>query len=103
MSAIVDIPAMSTYGDIMYVRTVRDLGGAIRHERRQRGWTQAQLAAAAAVTRAWIIAIEQGKPTAEVAPVLRAIAALGLAVDLVPAPPAHGAIDLDELLEGPDG
>jgi y4mF family transcriptional regulator len=87
----------------MQVRTSRDVGATIRGFRRQRGWSQAELAGAAGVTRAWVIAIERGKASAEVGLVLRTIAALGLVADLVPAPPAHGDIDLDELLKGPDG
>jgi y4mF family transcriptional regulator len=82
----------------MHVRTAHDLGAAIRGERRRRGLTQAQLAAAVGVTRAWVIAMEQGKPGAELTLVLRTLAALDLVADLVPAPPAHGGIDLDELL-----
>jgi len=85
------------------IRTVQDLGAAIRSHRRQRRLTQAQLAKLAAVTRAWIIAIEGGKPTAEVGAVLRTLNALGLTIEVVPAPPVHGEIDLDDLLDRPDG
>ena len=44
MSSTVDITEMSTYADIMIVRTARDLGAAVRDARLQRGWTQAELA-----------------------------------------------------------
>jgi HTH-type transcriptional regulator / antitoxin HipB len=81
----------------MYVRTARDVGALIRGERKRRAWTQAQLAEAADVTRAWIIAIEQGKRTAELNLVLRTLAALNLIANVVPTPP-HTGIDLDELL-----
>jgi HTH-type transcriptional regulator / antitoxin HipB len=79
------------------VRTARDVGAVIRGERRRRGWTQAQLADAAGVTRAWVIAIEQGKRTAELGLVLHTLAALDVIADIVPTPPQRG-IDLDEIL-----
>lgn len=93
----VDIVHMLAYADIMFVRTPRDVGALIRGERRRRGWTQAQLAEAADVTRAWIIAIEHGKQSAELLLVLRTLAALNLVADVITPPPLTG-IDLDELL-----
>jgi y4mF family transcriptional regulator len=97
------MPQMYAYADIMHVRTIRDLGALIRQNRKDRGWTQAQLADAIGVTRAWVIAVEQGKSRAELGLVLRTLAALDLVADVVPAPPAHAMIDLDELLRGFDG
>jgi y4mF family transcriptional regulator len=70
----------------MIVRTSRELGSAIRRARLDRSWSQAELAARAGTTRAWVIGIEQGKATAELGLVLRAIAALGLTLDLVADP-----------------
>jgi y4mF family transcriptional regulator len=83
---------------MMQVRTSRDVGALIRGQRRRRGWTQAQLADAVGVTRAWVIAIEQGKASADLALVLRTLGALDLVADIISAPPAHGEVDLDELL-----
>jgi y4mF family transcriptional regulator len=97
MNPYVDIPQESPYGDIMHARTARDLGSVIKGTRRGRGWTQAELAGAAGVTRAWVIAIEQGKQSAELGLVLRALAALDLVADIVPAEAVHGGVDLDEL------
>lgn len=82
----------------MQVRTTRDLGAVIRGQRRKRSWTQAQLAEAVGATRAWVIAIEHGKSSADLALVLRALVALDLVADIVQAPAAHGVIDLDDLL-----
>ena len=82
----------------MQARTVREVGAVIKGERRQRGWTQARLADAAGVTRAWVIAIESGKPTVELSLVLRALAALDLVADVVPVIAHPDGIDLDELL-----
>ncbi len=101
MPAFVVISRTSAYASIMHARTVRDLGGAIRGRRRALGWTQGQLAQHAGVTRQWVSAMEKGKPTAEIAPILRSLAALGLVADVVEAPVPHGEIDLDNLLDGP--
>jgi y4mF family transcriptional regulator len=98
MSAIVDIAEMSTYADIMIVRTSRDLGAAVRDARLRRGWTQAGLADRIDVSRQWVIALERGKATAELGTALRAIAALGMVADLIDAPAADFGIDLDRLL-----
>jgi len=89
---------MSTYADIMEVRSVRDLGAAIKGARQHRGFTQAQLAARAGVTRQWIIAVEKGKSTAEVGGVLRTLAALGLVADIIEGTPRRGVVDLDSLV-----
>ena len=98
MSSNVDIGAMSTYADIMVVRTARDLGAAVRDARLRRGWTQAELADRINVSRQWVISLERGKATAELGTALRAITALGLIADLVDAPAQDVGIDLDQLL-----
>lgn len=103
LSAYVDTLDMSAYGDTMRVQTVRQLGAAVRGNRLGRGWSQADLAQRAQVSRQWIVAIEGGKATAEIAPVLRTLAALGLMVDIIAAPTSHGDVDLDELLGRTDG
>jgi HTH-type transcriptional regulator / antitoxin HipB len=98
MSSIVDIDRMSPYGDIVLVRSARDLGAAVRDARLRRGWTQAELADRIDVSRQWVIALERGKATAELGTALRAVAALGLVADLVDAPDRVAGIDLDQLL-----
>lgn len=82
----------------MLVISSDDLGRAIRRRRRQRGWSQVDLADRARVSRQWVVALEAGKASVELDAVLRTLAALDLAVDLVDAPPDHGGIDLDTLL-----
>jgi y4mF family transcriptional regulator len=89
---------MQAYAHIVYIRSVRDLAGVIRHERHKQGLTQAQLGDLVGVTRAWVSAIEQGKSTAEVALVLRTLTALGLVANVVESGQLHGGVDLDELL-----
>jgi len=84
--------------DIMIVRTARDLGAAVRDERLRHGWTQAELAGQIGTSRQWVISFERGKPVAEVGLVLKALAALGVAADIVPAPSTSGLVDLDEVL-----
>ena len=98
MSSIVDIGLMSAYADIMIVRTARDLGAAVRDARLGQGWTQAELADRIGVSRQWVIALEQGKASAELGTALRAVAALGMVADLVDAPTRDSGIDLDRLL-----
>lgn len=89
---------MSLYGDTVITPSARDLGRAIRQRRRARGWSQSRLAEQARVSRQWVVAMEGGKATAELGSVLRTLAALDLAIDLVDAPPLHGDVDLDTLL-----
>ena len=99
MYPVIDILLVSSYADFMHVRTPRELGAAIRGQRRRLGLTQAELACAVGVTRAWIIAIEQGKRSAELGLVMKTVAALGLVVDITNTPVAHSGIDLDDLLD----
>lgn len=86
------------------IRTVRDLANTIRGHRRERGWTQAELARRAQVSRSWLIDVEAGKrPTVEFGRILRVLDALG--IDLTTATPmrtdAEAAVplDLDEHLD----
>jgi HTH-type transcriptional regulator/antitoxin HipB len=63
------------------IRTVRDLGAAIRAQRRKLGLDQATLAERAGVSRLWINQVEAGKPGASVGLVLRTLGVLGLELD----------------------
>jgi HTH-type transcriptional regulator / antitoxin HipB len=67
----------------MRIRTPADLGALIRDRRTKLRLDQKSLAAKAGVSRQWIVAVEEGKPRAEIGLVLRTIEALGivLAVD----------------------
>lgn len=66
----------------MRVRTMKELGAAIRSRRKTLGLDQAVLAAQAGVSREWIIDIEKGKPRAEAGLVLRTLNALDLLVTI---------------------
>lgn len=72
------------------LRTVRDVGAAVRRARREAGLSQQALADRAGVSRQWLSRVEAGKgPSAEMGKVLDVLAALGLAVDLVTTPVAE--------------
>ena len=63
----------------MRITTVDEVAGAVRLARRERGWTQAQLASHAHVSRDLVNRLERGSGRVEVAKVLDILAALGLA------------------------
>lgn len=65
----------------MRIRTPGDLGALIRDRRTKLDLDQKALADKIGVSRQWIVAVEKGKPRAEVGLVLRALAALGIDLD----------------------
>lgn len=65
------------------ILTEIELGAALRARRERAGWTQAELAEHADVSRAFVIDIEKGRrPGAELARVLRVIRALDASLTL---------------------
>jgi HTH-type transcriptional regulator/antitoxin HipB len=62
----------------MRIRNPRDLGLTVRDRRRALGLDQASLAKRVGVSRQWIIALEKGKRSVELALVLRTLTALDL-------------------------
>ena len=66
----------------MIVRSVKDLGAAVRERRRALNLDQASLAAQVGVTRQWIGGLERGKAGAELALVLRTLKALDVPLSL---------------------
>ena len=66
----------------MWIVTPEDLAQSARDRRRQLGLSQGSLAKKVGVSRQWIVALEQAKPTAEVGLVLKALSALGLRIDV---------------------
>lgn len=46
---------------LLNARSLSKLGTAVRTLRRRRGWSQAQLAQKAVVSRQWVIALENGQ------------------------------------------
>jgi len=87
----------------MHVRTPKEVGLAIQERRKELGLDQAELARRAGVSRQWVVAIEQGKPGAELGLVMRALKSLDLSLWLgdlpVVASTTIPAIDLDAVLE----
>lgn len=67
----------------MRIRTVNELGAMVRRLRKQRGWTQDELAERAGISRRTLVAMEHGNPRGEIGIVVRVIAALDreLAID----------------------
>ena len=84
----------------MQVRSVRHLAAIARDRRTELNLSQAKLAAAAGVSRQWVVAFEAGKPTVELGNALRVIRALGLALDVSAAEPHTGGVDVDRLVDG---
>jgi y4mF family transcriptional regulator len=69
-------------GDRVMIRSVQDLGAALRVARKALGLTQADLALAAGVGLRFVVELEAGKPTVRLELVLRVIDALGGSVQL---------------------
>jgi transcriptional regulator with XRE-family HTH domain len=65
-------------------RSMAELGSIIARTRRDQGLRQEDLAIAANISRAALIAIERGKPTARIDAVIRLLDALGLESQSVP-------------------
>ncbi len=88
----------------MEIQTPRALGAVVRGRRRALKMTQASLAQAAGVSRAWITEFEAGKPTVELSRVLAVLDALGIVLEAHTTTPkaADAHEDLDSLLESYD-
>ena len=63
------------------IETSVDLGAAIHARRKELGFTQEMLAAAAGVNPRFLRELEHGKPTAEVGKALQVVAAVGLRLE----------------------
>lgn len=88
----------------MTIRSIRDLAASVRGRRTDLGMSQAELARRAGVSRKWIYEFEAGKPTAELALLLRVVDELDLVLELgtrskPPGSERGDAINLDALLE----
>ena len=64
----------------MHVRTVRDLGAAVKQARKARGYSQATLAAKVGVHQPKISAVERGAPGVRVGLVLQILRILDLVI-----------------------
>ncbi|MCB9626849.1 MAG: helix-turn-helix transcriptional regulator [Sandaracinaceae bacterium] len=87
----------------MRARTPLDIGLTVRERRRELGLNQAELAAKVGVSRQWLVAVENGKPGAELGLVLRLLNVLGVDVWLGELPAAQDGpppivMDLDRVI-----
>lgn len=91
----------------MQVATAADVGRLVKAARHRRAMTQADLAAAAGVSRRWLVDLEAGKPRAELGLALTVLAVLGIGLHTTtPETPGDSAaasttsadVDLDEHL-----
>jgi y4mF family transcriptional regulator len=85
----------------MRLDSPRDLGLYVRDRRRRLSMTQADLSAAAQVSRRWLSDLESGKPTAEVGLVFSVLHALELTLEASPNQRQPGDFDLDDVLRSP--
>jgi HTH-type transcriptional regulator / antitoxin HipB len=88
----------------MRIRTARDLAAVARGRRLDLGWTQADTAGRAAVSRKWLSDFETGKATVDLAAVLRLLDVLDVTLDAGSGPgsitaPGQGPVDLDDHLD----
>ncbi len=65
----------------MRIKTVGTLGELVRDQRKQRGWSQSQLAEKVGVSRLWVGQFENGKESVELGLVLKALRALDLSLE----------------------
>jgi y4mF family transcriptional regulator len=76
------LPAIACIGKrlLMRIKTADTLGILVRDQRKQRGWSQTQLAQEVGVSRLWVSQLENGKETVEFGLVLKTLHALDLAL-----------------------
>ncbi|MCL3860882.1 helix-turn-helix domain-containing protein [Actinotalea sp. K2] len=68
---------MTTSSVLLNARSLSKLGTAARTLRRRRGWSQAELAQVARVSRQWVVALEKGQTEGlEVGRLMRVLDAL---------------------------
>jgi y4mF family transcriptional regulator len=81
----------------MHVHTPGELGALLRQARLERGWTQAELARHAHVSRELVVRTENGHPRLELEKLFYLLKALGQNLEIVEAPLPTGP-SLDDLL-----
>ena len=80
----------------MDIRTVHDLQALVRGARLRQDLTQQALADRAGISRKWVSEFERGKASADVAHLLRLLAALGLRLTVEEARTGHDDAVLTE-------
>jgi HTH-type transcriptional regulator/antitoxin HipB len=95
----------------MWAQSAAEIGKILATARRHHNLTQAELALAIGATQAWVSEVEQGKETAQIGKVLRALSHLGvrLRTGVVPwsarkSPvPPHEGVSLSDILAAHTG
>jgi putative transcriptional regulator len=65
----------------MRIKTADTLSQLVQDQRKQRGWSQSQLAEKVGVSRLWVSQFENGKESVEFGLVLKTLRALALTLD----------------------
>ncbi|HET7314775.1 helix-turn-helix domain-containing protein [Salinisphaera sp.] len=65
----------------MKVTTLKQLGALIRDQRRQRNWTQQELADASGTLQSWLSGVEKGKGNPEFGKLMAVLRALDVTLD----------------------
>jgi putative transcriptional regulator len=68
----------------MRIKAATTLGELVRDQRKQRGWSQGQLAEKVGVSRLWVSQFENGKETVELGLVLKTLREMNLGLDAGP-------------------
>ena len=96
----------------MWAQSSAEVGKILTAARKHHGLTQAELAKAIGATQTWVSEVEQGKDTAQIGKVLRALRHLGvrLQTGVVPwqergsvAPPEAGEVSLSDIIAAHTG
>jgi HTH-type transcriptional regulator / antitoxin HipB len=86
----------------MLIKTPKEIGLFVREQRKARGWTQDVFAQRLGVSRLWVLQLEQGKSTAQIGLVLRALNELDVPMQVDPKPIdrsiSPGGINLDNII-----
>ena len=72
----------------MRITTLKQLGAFIRDRRRQRNWTQQDLANASGTLQSWLSGVEKGKGNPEFGKLMAVLRALNITLDLQQQPSA---------------
>ena len=80
------ITANETGITTMWAQSAAEVGKIVAAARRHHKLTQAELARALGSTQTWVSAVEQGKETAQIGKVLRALSYLGVRLRIGAAP-----------------
>ena len=76
--------SIACHDSLVRVKSVRSIGALVRDQRKERGWSQTELAGKVGVSRLWIGNLEKGKESVEAGLLMKTLRVLGLALDVSP-------------------